>query len=165
MNITLRLDNRLGYVMENSALQRLSYNPTVPLRRAILASQNADALSDADLMSHIKELRRRKLFSLIALSSFPASLMAMKYNFRLVLLSLVPSYYLYQKTFSTKFLNGKSEFTHQLQTGSEHKHLEKVYKVKEMFAGGAAEMWNMQGSKLYKEKLTLKDWMARNEYR
>ncbi len=165
ISVTPLLNERKKYAEANSAKKALKSMPTVPLRRGILASQNADGLSDQDLRYHVSELRKRKFFSLIPFVVIPSVVLAFRYNIRLVLLSLIPTYYIYRKVYSSRFFNGRSEFSFEFAKNSEKRHIQQVYKAKEMFVGGSAEMWNSVNSKLNKNSMSQKDWMARNEHR
>jgi hypothetical protein len=137
----------------------------VVLRRAILSSQNADSLTDADLRSHVSELRRRKFFSSISFVALPAALFYFKFNIRLVILSLIPAYFGYKLILSSRFFNGYHDFSYSMWKEAVSIHIKKTFRSKEMQSIGAAEKWGLPGSKFEGLPSSLKEWKAINEYR
>jgi hypothetical protein len=164
-NLDFPINNRLQFVEKLNADHFLNSRSRIVLRRAILSTQYADSLSDEDLRSHVSELRRRKFFSTISFVAIPTALYFCKLNIRLVVLSLIPAYYVYQSTLCTKFLNGRHDFSYATWRDAVTKHIEKTFNSKEMQIMGAAEKWGLSGSKFEKSKTTLKEWKALHEYR
>jgi hypothetical protein len=59
--------DRKNFLKEQYNSLLIKETPSFELRRKILASQNADGLSEQDLRNQVSELRMRKIFSAIPL--------------------------------------------------------------------------------------------------
>jgi len=147
----------------NSILMRLT--PSYELRRKILSSQNADGLSEQDLRNQVSELRMRKIFSAIPLFGVPLGIYYYNSNPRIVFLSLIPTYFLYNFFFNSRIFNRGVEFSADFANNSKIRYLEKILNVNGKHVVKPDEMWNEPGFTAGKKSESVKDWIARHEYR
>ena len=139
--------------------------PSAKRRQNILLSQNADGLSDSDLRSHVRELRTRKIFWLLTFAAVPISVYFLRFNSRVVGLSLVPGFFFAHKVYNSNFLNTTTNFSQTFADNSRRRHLNLVLHANGKSLVGSEDMWSAFGQNRQGKTLPAKEWVARNEYR
>ncbi len=155
-----RIFDRKKYIQLKSE-EKISkrYNGAA-LRQLVLSSKSADLLSEEDLRNHVKELRRRRFYSLLGFLVIPVSLYYFKYSTHAIVYSLVPSIFLYSKLYHSRLFNRKSHsFSVSDARKSNQKYLDAIYKIN----GFKTADSNYKMAKF--SPLPIRDWLARNEYR
>jgi hypothetical protein len=138
--------------------------PSYLFRQEILASQNADGLSENELRNQVKELRSRRFLSVIPLVAIPAAIYYLKFNNRLAILSIIPAYILYHRIWNSSLLNKEISFSTNFAKKSKERFLNKITGANGRYVLTPEEIWNLKT--LPKDRtISLKDWIARNEYR
>jgi hypothetical protein len=139
--------------------------PNYQLRRKILCSQNADGLSEQDLRNQVTELRMRKILSSIPLFGVPLGVYYFNSNPRIVFLSLIPACFLYNFFYNSRIFNRGVEFSADFANNSRIRYLEKILNANGKHVVKPEEMWNEPGFTAGKKSESVKDWIARHEYR
>jgi hypothetical protein len=157
--------DRKTFMKNAYAASMFKSNPTYKYRSNIIVSQNADGLSEEELRNHVSELRFRKLFSIIPLLGVPAAVYYFKSNPRLVVISLIPAYYLYNATYNSRIFNKEVAFSMDFSDKSKLRYYEKIASANGKRVFKPEEMWNEPSFTAGKDNFSVKDWIARNEYR
>src|SRR5690348_16076633 len=95
-------------------------------RQMVLMSQNADALSDRQLRTHVREMRTRKFFRSAALVTLPLVMFGLKFPNQVVVYSLIPGIYFNSKIFNSSFFNFGTDFSYLFAQKSFKKHEETI---------------------------------------
>jgi len=132
----------------------------VARRQNIFLTEHADGLSDKELISHKRELLRRKFLSYVSFFLIPGALYFYKYSTRALVVSLLPSIYLAEYIYTAQFLNSKCSYSANLAQNSQTRFLEKIARFNNRRLSTADDLF-----KSPKNQLHIKDWIARNEYR
>jgi hypothetical protein len=157
--------DRKNFLKEQYNSLLIKETPSFELRRKILASQNADGLSEQDLRNQVSELRMRKIFSAIPLFGVPVGVYYFNSNPRFVFLSLIPAYFLYNVFYNSRILNREVEFSADFANNSKIRYYEKVLGANGKHVVKPEEMWNEPGFTAGKKTESVKEWIARHEYR
>jgi hypothetical protein len=155
--------NRKEYFEELSEKYLKNKTPSYKTRHIVIASQNADGISEQDLRSQVSELRTRKYLSAVSLVSLPTSLYFLKFNTRLTLLSIIPSYLLYKFIWETSLFNSHIDFSAHFYKKSNQRLFSKLAGANGKVVVEPEHVWNMKP--VNDQNLSTKDWLARHEYR
>lgn len=156
--------NRKEYFEELSEKYLKNKKPSYKTRQIVIASQNADGISEEDLRNQVSELRTRKFLSAVPLVGLPTALYFLKFNTRLTLLSIIPSYFLYKFVWETSLFNSHIGFSAHFYNKSNTRLLSKIGGADGKVLVEAGHVWNTKP--VSKEhNISTKDWLARNEYR
>jgi hypothetical protein len=132
----------------------------VARRQNIFLTEHADGLSDNELISHKREMLRRKFLSYVSFFLIPGALYYNKYSTRTLVVSLLPSIYLAEYIYTAQFLNTNCSYSFSLSQNSQSRFLEKIALFNNRRLSTADDLFQPP-----KNALHIKDWIARNEYR
>jgi hypothetical protein len=132
----------------------------VARRQNIFLSEHADSLSDQELISHKRELFRRKFLSYVSFFLIPGGLNYYKYSTRAMVLSLLPSFFLAEYIYNARILNSKCSYSVSLAENSQNRFLEKIARFNNKRFSTVSDLFLPP-----ENSVPLKDWIARNEYR
>jgi hypothetical protein len=147
-------------------LQLEALNKSLPSsnkRQMVLRSQNADGLSDQDLISHRRELRLRRVGGLITFLAVPASTFVFGYNPRLLVLSLLPAWYMAKAALNSRVFNTETNFSIKFAQNSKKRYYKHVMNSNRSKVWEPLDCWTMFDAN-YKP-IPVREWINRNEYR
>jgi hypothetical protein len=132
----------------------------VARRQKIFLSEHADTISDEELIRHKRELNRRKYFSFVSFFVIPGALYFYKFNTRVLLLSILPSFLLAKNIYNSSLLDTKCSYSLNLAENSQKRFLEKILRLNNKRFSNINDLLTTP-----EDSVPVKDWIARNEYR
>jgi hypothetical protein len=156
--------NRKEYFTELALKKTERHINGVTRRQMILLSQNADTLLDSELLSHHKELRFRRIISPISFFILPVALYLRKFSTHAIVYSLIPSYYIAKNMYHCSLLSRNCDLSLEFALKSKMRFSKKILNFNGKRLADAGDKWPALNPHYNDNNLSVKDWIARNEY-